>query len=231
MCSVLSWPPLFRQLLPLPTQTRYTYINLWRLLDRWLMAVVSECQSCPNLGSYHPENRTKYKLTTGYEIEEERPSHGTLSSKSLLGLLSNVCSRNHILRCNKGTCQGWPAPSLTSCSECSDSSGWAERAGGGGEAVVELYRSAYLWVTFAYDTHGSIQNPQCKNCRPQVSTTRPATYLEFRKSSSKEEFRLSHAWNFSLLQICPQMHLPLNMHYLSLLGNFKLLPLKHSSGT
>lgn len=188
----------FIQLLPLPTQTSYTYINLWRLFDQWLMAVLSECQSCRNLGSYHPENSTTYTLTTGYEIEEERPSYGTLSSKSFLGLLSNVCSLNYIPRCNKSTCQRRPVTSLTSCSVCSASSGWAEREGGR-EDVMELYLLAYLWVTFDYDTHCFIQNPLLKSCRSQVSTTWPATYLEFRKSSLKADFRLSHAWNFSLL--------------------------------
>lgn len=163
------------------------------------MTILSKCQSCQNLGSYHPENSTEYKLTTDYEIGEERPSHGPLSSQSLLALLSNVCLLNYILRCSESTCRRWPATSLTSGSVCSVSSGWAEREGGGREGVVELYLSAYSWVPFAYDTHCFIQNPGLKNCSSQVSTTRPATYLEFRKSSSKEEFRLSHAWSFSLL--------------------------------
>lgn len=180
MCSILPWPPLFSQLLPLPTQTSYTYINLWRLLDQWLMAILSECQSCQNLGSYHPENSTKCKLNAGYEIEEERSSPWTLSCKSFSALLSNAHSLNYILRCNKSTCQRWPATSLTSGSVCSASSGWAEREGGR-EDMVELFLSAYLWVTFACGTHCFIQNTPLKNCRSQVSTTWPATYLEFRK--------------------------------------------------
>lgn len=144
--------------------------------------------------------REQYQVQIKYWLWDRRGKviPWTLSCKSFSVLLSNVYSLNYILRCNKSTCQRWPATSLTSGPVCSASSGWAEGEGGR-EDLVKLFLSAYLWVTFACDTHCFIQNPPLKNCRSQINTTWPATYLEFRKSSLKEEFRLRHAWNFSLL--------------------------------